>query len=227
MIYYTEEKHPVEFDFDKLAKDLINDTGCQGYVYRYGNNQCIKFYFSEQPRGLQIYTKEKFDFFKNLDLENYCSLDTVLYRDETLKKIGAFIMQYYESSDVSILDMPIEYILHNFEIHYRNAEILSENRILMHDLHKKNVIIGNENMTIIDFDSYYKQRISRYKSLLRKNTIILLELMKSLYLEELKRQELNSPKAVLLLEDIYSYSDEPVKQLSKKLKGVKRSIDLF
>lgn len=224
MVYYTDNSEMVKIDLNE--KDILG-TGCQGAVYKHGDNQCIKFYFSEQPRGLGIYTKEMFDTFKKLDLENFCKLHDLIYRDPKKTLIGAYTMDYYEKTDKSILDMPMEYIIHNFDILFKNAQILSKHKIVMHDLILKNIIVGDENITVIDFEAYYRRKFSCTSNVLRQNTLILLKLMKSLYNHELKKYNLNNDYAQVLLEDLFSYSEEPVKTLKKKMGSTKKSIDLF
>lgn len=226
MIYYTKDLEQLEVDFDKIQKDLISDIGSQGLIYKW-NDECIKFYYSEQPRCIKIHTKKNFEFYKWLNLENYCKLHEEFYREPNLKKIGAYTMEYYEPSDISLLDMPIEYIIENFEIQYRNSMILAENKISTHDLHEKNIIIGDNNMTVIDFDSYYKENILSYRSVLRKNTIILLNLMKKLYLLELKKRNLNNQNNAKIIENLFSFNEDPVKKLKRELHGINKSIDLF
>lgn len=226
MKFYTENKEEIYFDFDKIKQDIIDDTGKQGIICKYKDKKCIKFYYREQPIGLKKHKKKTFNYFKELDLKNYCKLHEAFFRDPHLKTIGAYTMDYYKNSS-SILDMPTEYLLYNFQIHYENVKIISEDKIIMGDLHKNNVIVGDDDITIIDFESYYKEYFLPYKTILKENTIILLNLMTSLYYEELKKRNILNNNSIYVLDNLFYYTDEPVKTLSKKLSGKRKTIDLF
>lgn len=226
MIYYNENGKPVEIDFNNIQKDIII-KGTQGEVYKINDEECIKFYYSEQPLGARIYTPKMFELLKSLNLENFYKLLEPFYRDNYLTQIGAYSMKYYPESKTSILNMPIEYIIYNFEVLYKNAQILSELKIIMRDLNNRNVILGDNFMTIIDAEEYTISNLSTQKHVLHKNTLIILALLRNLFIAELKKQNLYNQQSEYIIKELFSYDKNPVKTLSKKLTGVKKSIDLF
>ena len=226
MIYYDKNSNPLQIDFNAIQKNLIKKS-TQGEVYITNDKECTKFYYSEQPLGARIYTTKMFEILKGLNLENFYQLLEPFYRDKLLTTIGAYSMKYYSESKTSILDMPIEYIIYNFSILYQNAQILSEEKIIMRDLNNRNVIVGDENITIIDAEEYTINHLSTQKHILHQNTLIILTLLKNLFIAELKKQKIYNEQSEYIVKELFSYDKEPVKRLSKKLTGVKKSIELF
>ena len=221
MIYYTSNLKEIEFK--PSTKPM--GQGEQGYVYKFDENRCIKTYIEEMP----TFDPEMFSLFKKISLNGYSKLHELLYSDPKLQKVTAFIADYYPSDANNILFMPTEYTLYNLDILYSSIRILSKYNIQVKDLIPKNVILGKEHITVVDYDSYKKTE-KDIEELFKENIYNLMFLFRSLYKEAFKTLGVNIEKNIVLsnyINYIFSNCDEPLKLVRKKLNKVPRPIDLL
>ncbi len=225
MIFYTKNGKKINIKELELLKD---NRGTQGIVYKYGKDSCLKVYhesyFSKIEEGI-------FDIIKSLDLKNFYKLYDLLF-DEQMEKILAYTMKYYESTNENILFLPVDYTMDNFNNIYKSISILAENRILVEDLFYKNVILGQNEITIIDIDSYRFEDRNSIELIKDINSENIVYMMKTIYKEELYKLGINLRENQYYqkkLDNLFSYSylmDAP-KVLAKRLENIKRPIEYF
>lgn len=211
MIYYKENLTPVEFTPN--AKPIAE--GEQGNIYKLNQNRCIKIYTA----GMPTINPEVFKIYKELSLEGYSKLHELWYSDVELKEVGAYISDWYVKTRDNILFMPTEYTIHNLSVLYNSIKVLSENQILARDLIPQNVILGSENITVVDFDSCRLSTKTR-DELERLNTLAVLKLFREIYKDGLRSLALNIDKNKALsnyIDAMFKAKEDPVKKLERKM----------
>lgn len=211
MIYYKENSKPIEF----TSKAEPVAQGEQGKIYKIDINKCIKVY----TEGMPTITPEVFKIYKDLSLEGYSKLHEIWYRDEKLKAVGAYISDWYVKTRDNILFMPSEYTIHNLSVLYNSIEVLSKNQILVRDLIPQNVILGNDNMTVIDFDSC-RLSTKPKEELERLNTCALLKLFRDIYKDSLRSLAVNVDKNKTLsnyIDNMFKNTGNCAKKLERKM----------
>lgn len=123
-------------------------------------------------------------FIKSMDLKNFYKLYKMLYG--RTGKFKAHTMKYYESAEIDILTMPVEYTLWSLCNLYESVVKLAEEHIYASDMHIGNVILGRDEITVIDTDIYYFCELQGIEQLKRKNISALRCLFKELYLNFFK-----------------------------------------
>lgn len=233
MVYYNKDGQRVEFS---PSEDKYISRGTQGSIYRYSDDKCIKIYHDNETSRFE---EDTFNTFKSLSLANYCKLYELLYDENQM--IKSLIMEYCESIKENILFMPTDYTLENISSLFKSVNTLSSEGIITRDMYYKNVILRENEITIIDFDKCARVLVpfmikptteySFKKEELRSTNINnLLCLFEDIYKESLKSLGIDvkgGSHARELLNYLFSYSYNPPKTLSKKLEGVKKPIDLF
>ena len=141
-------------------------------------------------------------------------------------ELSGYTMNYYNTITKNVLFMPKEYFLDNFNALYNSFKTLSDNRIIANDIWLKNCLIGS-NITMIDFDRYIKSSLS-IEEIREINIARLMELFKKIYLYYVSSVMGKVPAHIWsMTDDIFSYSNNPVKRLSKVFEGYKKPIDLI
>ena len=218
MKYYLEDGS--EFTYNG---DLTNRVGKgkEGAIYYLNANECVKMYYIDSMLKIE---KEIFDLLKSLNLDNFCKLGNMIYNENG--ELSGYTMNYYNTITKNVLFMPKEYFLDNFNALYNSFKTLSDNRIIANDIWLKNCLIGS-NITMIDFDRYIKSSLS-IKEIREINIARLMELFKKIYLYYVSSVMGKVPAHIWnMTDDIFSYSNNPVKRLSKVFEGYKKPIDLI
>ena len=124
--------------------------------------------------------------------------------------------------------MPTSYTLDNFSGIYNSILKLTDNGIVVSDLHSGNVITDENNITVIDADLYYKLCFIDKIKLQYKNISALIYLFKDLYFESLDEfhKDCDVNACVSAIRDLF----EPMNALNidkvyKKLTRYKYPID--
>lgn len=208
---------------DYTDNNLI-DKGTCGKIYLLDNNRCLKLYDEECAKKME---KDIFSLLKIYKLDNYYVLYDLVY-DENKSNIG-YISKYYRPSETNLLLMPMEYIVYNYNRIYESLMILTNNGVLAKDLYYKNVIIGDDKMTVIDADSYVYEKCD-YEVLKSRNLSYLSYLFKGLYQDEAAKLginlELDKTAYNKVMETFYT-GDLTPDVLSKKLSTYNKGIDLI
>ena len=202
----------------------IIGKGTCGKIYLLDNEKCLKVYDEDCIKKME---KDIFNLLRIYKLDNYYTLYDLVYNN--LKNNIGYICKYYKTSETNLLLMPMEYILYNYDRIYESLMILTNNGILAKDLYYGNAIIGDNEITVIDADSYIYDNCS-YELLKNKNISYLSYLFKGLYQEEAAKLginiEMDKLKYNKLFETFYT-GDLTPKSLSKKLCSYNRGIDLI
>ena len=176
MIFYGEDSKRIEY---KLG-DLISEEGQYGRVYRLAgtDDECIKVY----KKG-EVVDDKILKYIRDLDLKNFYKLYNMLYG--RTGKFRAHTMKYYESADIDILTMPVEYTLCSLCNLYESVVRLAEEHIYASDMHIGNVILGRDEIVVIDTDIYSYSELQSIEQLKKKNISALRYLFRELYLNAL------------------------------------------
>lgn len=225
MVFFTNDGRVVEYN--KKDNDRISG-GRQGEVYKFNSDKCIKLYYEDEEKQYRI-SDSIFSLFKSLDLDSYCKLYDLLFDKDN--NIMGYTMKYYEETDNNILLMPIEYTLDNLSSIYNSIMILTDNNVMAKDLYCKNSVVTDNKIVVIDFDSCLFSNYSN--EVLREVNITNLHyLFKSLYIDGFKKLGIDAyNKENSYIEDniseLFKYSDNMPKTLSRKLSPYKKPIDLL
>lgn len=176
MNYYKTDGTLVNFSFN--TENSIG--GRQGSIHFIDSNTCFKEYTIDNDSKSIFedsntkFTQKMFDYFKdNYNGTNMGELyDT--YYDEKLITILGYTMKYYKETIDNILNMPITYIIDNFNDLYILVTRLTEECVRIVDLHYGNIINTDNKMIIIDYDKYYidKESSKETISYLNRNALM-------------------------------------------------------
>lgn len=184
--------------------------GSYGSVYKLSEFECIKI-FREIDTGIDADTVA---FINNLGLNNFYKIYSFLFNKR--KDLRGYTMKYYLPSHTSILLKDTSYTLDNFFAIYNSINTLSDNQIFIPDLHSDNVILGNDEITIIDIDIYAKAILFDPGKLKDKNSRALFSLFKSLYIEGLYNHGIYTDNDIKAINNLFN-NDAPsnIKVLKK------------
>lgn len=226
MVFYDKEGKQYNYD---ILKENYFDRGSKSKVYKINDRECLKV-LNKDP--MNFFNEEVYNIIQRLSLEDLVKLGIPFYIDD---KIKAYTMEYFEKSSKSILDMPTEYTLDNLNSLYKAILILAKNNIETFDLYYRNVIVGDSQIKLIDFDSFILNR--DIASALYHNTGSLLYTFGGLYKDALLKKgidletkmigDISAKKYLSYLFSYTGYKEEPVKVLQRKLVGTKTPMELF
>ncbi len=193
MKFYNSSNEVV--DYHLLSKI---GGGSYGSVYKLSEFECIKI-FRNIDTGINV---DMMEFINNLGLDNFYKIYSFLFNKNN--DLRGYTMKYYLSSYTSILFKDILYTLDNFYAIYNSINILSDNQIFIPDLHTDNVILGNDEVTIIDIDIYAKAVLFDYGRLKFRNDRALFYLFKELYMEGLYSYGLYTDLDIKVINNLFS-----------------------
>lgn len=216
MYFYGEDNKRVRY----ILGDLIGGEQ-YGSVYKLSDSECIKIY----KKG-QVGDKEILTFINGLGLKNFYKIYRLLYNKKG--DFRAHTMKYYEDGNVDILTMPVEYVLYNLYNIYESVVKLTENNIFISDMHTGNIVLGRDEITIIDVDIYTFNRFFSSVKLREKNTFALKYLFEAIFLEALRNYHSDEATftACQRIGSIFEvYSPSALDRTCKKLIRYKYPID--
>jgi len=171
---YAADGKKYHFDTDEEI-----GRGENGIVYRSGD-KAVKV-LNSPDNGL---VRNVVSIIKRLNLRNYYKLFDILSSNRFISRnFAGTVSKYYPNEVVDISEMPMDYLLDNFYALCRSHEILADNSVLVNDLHSKNVILGNDEITVVDVDLYTKMHSVNTNSIKASNIYAL----KSLIFRDLLR----------------------------------------
>lgn len=200
------------YDGEKVDYHLLSKIGGGSYgsVYKLSDFECIKV-FRELDTGIDIDT---IMFINDLGLDNFYEIYSFLF--DKSSNLRGYTMKYYLPEDNSILFRDTSYTLDNFFAIYNSINILSDNHIFIPDLHSDNVVLGSDNITVIDIDIYAKTVLFDQDKLRNKNNRALFSLFKMLYSEGLYNNGIYTDLDVRTINNLFdSTSLDNVKVLKK------------
>ena len=142
-VFYDEENNKILLN---TGSGVIG-YGLYGIVYKYGEDKCLKYITTPIACNEKV-IKE----IMQADLSSFYKIYKLLF--DRHHDFNGYIMKYYDNPEIDILMMPTSYTLDNYYGILKDAEVLSDKGIYMHDMHSENVILGSDKMTIIDVDNY-------------------------------------------------------------------------
>lgn len=92
---------------------------------------------------------------KELNLDHFYKIFNI-YVDNNGKNdyLVAYDMEKVDEEDINLVTMPIDFIITNLNILINSFKVLSDNFIIVNDLHEDNIIINSNGIYIIDCDKY-------------------------------------------------------------------------
>ncbi len=229
MKYYN--KNGMEVNITKTSK--IDDTGCYGNIYGvFGDdNICLKELKDVAANPLSIFddsskviSEEIFSYFRDFNHSHFCKLYDLFYNKDG--DITAYTMKYYKKAIDNILAMPVDYLIDNFSVLYDAMEVLARDLVLVVDLHNRNMILTNDNIVLVDFDKYHKEKRMDFDSILEENTCALYCAFTKMFNDALKKNGMYSAYNVLSVADLFSYGVDPL-VLNRRFRGCKNIKDYF
>lgn len=199
-----------KFEIDDSRENRINH-GCCGGIYKY-KNDCVKLYYGSSLSDGKI-SKKVFETLKEIDSDYFVKLKDLLY-PEGLREFSAYTMKY---------------TLYMFHEYLRLFNEFSEKKIIAEDVKRNNTIYDGKNLILIDPDLFYFSNNVEYCKISNYNR--LLQLFRSIYLEEVKKiLDLDYSKNLFTdLGELFNLELGPNmdNELAKKLKKYRCPRDYF
>ena len=209
---YNENNEKKKYDIDHFC----SEGGC-GYVYRIGDDKCLKL-FSE----FYMFELDVIKAVRKLKLASFYEIYDLLFNEE--KQFSGYTMKYYKPEDINILTMPTDYTLDNLFKIYKDLKMLSKAKIYAFDCDSHNVIMNSKNITVIDTDIYYFRKEDDKNKIYKDNYEVLLNLFKSLYYEKIKLLGFSNKDIVDRLDYLFD-KHKQLNSVEKKLIKYKYPID--
>lgn len=234
MSYYDRNYKKLKLD----DMEYLNSGECAKILY---NKEMIlkKYYYSTE---LNYRLSEKmFDLLKNINNPHFIELINI-YSDfnfiELLKNkmgilsffVDAYTAKYYPDNSINVLLEHKDFILDNI----KELEVLfrtfSENMICTDDIKRDNIVIGKDGIVIIDPDLFYTIESSKeFISILNKKN--LLKLFGDIFINSVENKS-NYVNIINFIDNELvnfevTYNTDVVYEISKKLKYIKKPIELF
>lgn len=208
----------------RIRYDLASRIGGEAYgnIYKLSDEECLKVYKGKPD----IINKEILEYIKKLNLKRFYEIHELLYNKNNQFK--AHTMKYYLPEEIDILTEPIDYTLSNIFNILDSVNTLTQNNILICDMHTGNIIINNDGITIIDTDLYTFNKFYVESTLRFKNISALQYLFQEIYFEAMKKyhSEYYSHTTSELIKNLFRlYSPREQEETHKKLTKCKYPID--
>ena len=236
MPYYNRNYKKI----DLSSMEFLENGGCAEVLH---NKEIIfKKYYPKILHNFRI-NEKMFDIFKNINNPHFVELFDIYSNFnfiELLKNkmkilpssVDAYTAKYYPDNSVNVLFEHKDYILDNFKELEMLFKIFSENMICTDDIKRDNAIIGKDGIVIIDPDLFYTMDSSK-DSIFTLNKKNLLKLFRSIFINSFSVE--NEPDYGKFISFIdtelvnieITNNIDVVHEISKKLKYVKKPIELF
>lgn len=219
--FYDKEGNKVKIEYGKMIY-----RGRNSKIYQIGDQECIKVLKGYQEEQLEEILK----LLMKLELEGFVKIYE-LYYSKDIDKLKAFRQELVsQEKDFDILTSSTYYTLNNLFILFKSMVFLTENKVWLNDLHTDNVILGDNNMTIIDPELYTINRFFSNEQLIDKNIISITDLFFHLYFEAILKYhpELNTGDNVQKL--VFLFKNNKGRELDYSCKVLSRyryPIDYF
>ena len=229
MKYYAKDGKEISF----TTTSIINNTGCFGNIYKVAedDNVCLKEIKDIDPSTLTIFdsvptviSEDIFNYFRDFNDPNFCKLYDLLYNKDN--KVVAYTMKYYKSAIDNILSMPVDYLVENFSAIYDAMDRLAKDLVLVVDLHNRNMILTSDNIVVVDFDKYRREKSKPYDVILGINTSALYYAFSKMLNDALSKIGIKTADNVLLVSELFSFGTDPL-VLKRRLRGCKSIRDYF
>ena len=135
-------------------------------------------------------------------------------------------MKYYKGAIDNILSMPVDYLVENFSAIYDAMDRLAKDLVLVVDLHNRNMILTSDNIVLVDFDKYRREKGKSYDVILGINTSALYYAFSKMLNDALSKIGMKTADNVLLVSELFSFGTDPL-VLKRRLRGCKSIRDYF
>ena len=206
---YDDKDNKILFDVKKII-----DNGFYGIVYKLDDDKCLKRFTKDY-----LYDEVAFKKLMELDLPNFYKVYKMLYNSNY--DFGGYIMKYYDKKDIDIITMPVDYTFENIIRLIAAAKKISDEGILIHDLHDGNIIMDDNMITVIDMDLYSYCNFMDNDRITKLNYGYIYSLFKELYFNSLYY---NNIEDNMLVHNLFN-EKEDVTCLVRKLAKYKYPID--
>lgn len=185
---------------------LLSKIGGGSYsrVYMLSPFQCIKI-FRELDNGINY---EDVDFINSLNLDNFYKIYSLLFNKTGIFR--GYTMKYYIPIYESIFLKSSEYTLDNFYSIEKSIDILSKHNIFIPDLHSDNVVLGKDEITVIDTDIYSKAMLFDNDKLSMRNKRALFNLFRMIYIDNLCSYHYYNDNDIGVINNLFDF-DNPSK----------------
>lgn len=220
MIFYDENKKPVEYNLDSMP---LLGKGMFGKVYKASDETCLKCFNYEQKQN-----ERPLKIIRDLSLPSFYDIYSFYYTGE--EGLIGYLMKFYPKEDIDILGIHKDYLLKNFEQMYEDFGLISQNSMDIVDLNYNNIIFTEEKMIIIDADLY---RLSNSSNAFTKkmNKKHLLFLYINLIIRQLTiKYGYDERKLSLIKDELVNFFYDKVKNpraFERKLKEFERPIEFI
>lgn len=233
---YINSNGSIFTDIEKYS-EYIDSGGC-GIIHRSGDTILKRYY--ESTENVYRINKKIFDFLKTIDSPNFIQLYDIYtksnYPKFLLSKVhiikfraDAYTAKYYKPVDIDPLYYPKEYLLESFLEIEKIINYLSNNRVAADDLKKKNAVLTDDRIVLIDPDlySFHKDKHGDVNGL---NKLHLLYLLKSFLIDG--RCQEDKKLLTKWYKDnydfnVFSSSDCATDYIANTLKYVKKPVELI
>ena len=218
---------------DNVFDKEISHGEC-GTVYRYDDKTCFKCYNRKVTNTEFFLSTKIYNDLKRIENPHLIYIKDILYKKENTNKYVAdgYLSSYYQEKYEDILEVSSDYLIYNIEEIIKLLNELSKYGIRVGYLKRNNLILTQNNIVLIDSDSwyYYKESKSTVKKLNINalascfNEAVELSIQKN----HSNLQQHNCFYTSYISNKLFPLTtngNRTVKILSKRLNGYKRPID--
>jgi hypothetical protein len=215
-----------ELDKSILGDPINPDKGSRGDVYRYGDIAIKKYKkVSYDCDNIQL---DMFENLREIQLPAFvelidCTTEMVenerepydIYgRPNKREVVSAYSARFYETSNESMIDKPLDYTLSSLYELRKLLKELSDREISIVDSHFENCIVTENGLVIIDPD-FYRIRKNPYKI----NEKRIRDYLYDLWFEEYKDESLTHFETDYVIDDVLKGSIDDVIERVRTLEG--------
>ena len=190
MIYYSLNKKIL--DTDKYSKF---DHGGNSTIYKnIGSDILFKVYKFDINYRYHM-RKKNFEMLKEKNIPNLVKLmDYYFQFDQKINSIlpmDAYTMKMVKGKKIDLIDMDRNYMKNILEQLEETLKCLSNEKILIGDAHKDNIIFNENGVTLIDLDQFIKMGLYSKKGIYDANKSSLMHIITMKILMEFRKKNPN------------------------------------
>ena len=200
---------------DTDNKESFNH-GTYGKLYMYNDDTCLKIFNNPGFHNPKI-----IETLKEIELAYFYKIIELLYNEN--KKYAGYLCKYYNNTGYDILSNK-DYLLDCINGLYNDIIELTRRYFRVSDLHRDNIIINKDGMTMIDADDYQffntdntHINIIRFKNMLKE---ILYHCIINFY-------KVQPEEAYRLIKRLVDEDSDDINHFNNVMKRYKKPIDYF
>lgn len=193
------------------------NRGNYGIIYKITDDKCFKYFYLGNVAEMLDVMKD----IRDLDLDNFYKIYDFLFDNNG--DFCGYTMKYYQDNNIDIMTMPMDYTIDNLRRIANSVKKLSDNQISVIDLKEHNIIMDENNITVIDVDLYTRSNCS-HDYLSEINIDALYRMFINLCYYTLSKKHFTTIDDTTYLTELFNYKED-VDTLCKKLAKYKYPID--